>query len=49
MFRTRGFIFRDTAVYAVVEYRTHSSTYYSSLPEDKPSGSKRVEDIKFKN
>jgi len=66
MFRTRGLIFRKSAVYAVMVQYVCSNTLfylldclyqcmynvpyhnciYSRLPEDEPSDSKYVEDIK---
>jgi len=55
MFRTRGFIFRKTVVYAVLVCFTcisivsnllYRNYIYNRLPEDEPSCSKNVEDIK---
>ena len=57
MFRTQGFIFSKTVVYTVkvmVRFtcitktdacKTHNCIY-NRLPEDEPSGTKHVEDIK---
>jgi len=57
MFRTRGFIFSKTVLYTVVVMvrftcttktdacKTHNCVY-NRLPEDEPSDSKRVEDIR---
>jgi len=56
MFRNRGFIFRKTVVYTfMVQCVLHASVkevhtcIYNRLPEDEPSGSEHVEDIKIKN
>jgi hypothetical protein len=52
MFRSRGFIFRETTFYLLdcLTWRMldtlHHSCIYNRLPEDKPSGSKHVEDTK---
>jgi len=55
MFRTQAFIFRKTIVYAVMVCFTcisivsnllYHNCIYNRLPEDEPSGSKHVEDIK---
>jgi hypothetical protein len=51
MFRTRGFVFRKTVVYTgLVMHVKHTISYhnciYNRLPENEPSGSKHVEDIK---
>jgi len=55
MFRDRGFIFKKTVVFAVVVRLTcisivsnllYRNCIYNRLPEDDPSGSKHVEDLK---
>jgi hypothetical protein len=54
MFRTGGFIFKETAVHTVPptillipfhENKLYHTCRYNRLPEDEPSGSKHVEGI----
>jgi len=50
MFRTRGFIFRYSIVSCIDQYRMYNALEHAGihnrLPEDEPSDSKHVEDIK---